>query len=94
MPLYQTGHLELYVRTEDGRYVTANISDAKVELEANACECYYRGASYPVNTSYTMSLTGRVEKYTVVDAILQQTSASTDEEVMALLDEHMEASND
>ena len=94
MPLHQTGPLELYIRTEDGRYVTASVSDANVELEANVDECIYRGESYPISTGYTMSFTGRIEKCTVVDAILQQTSASLDEEVIALLDEHVEASND
>ena len=91
MPLHQTGPLELYIRTKDGRYVSASVLDANVELEANVNEGVYQWESRPINTSYTMSLTGRVEKFTVVDATLQQTSASLDEEVIALLDEHMEA---
>lgn len=93
MPLYQAGPLELYIRTEDGRYVTTSVINANVELEANISEYTFphQGIVLPTSASYTLSLTGDVKDCTVVDAILPQTSASVDEEVIALLDEHMEA---
>ena len=95
MPLYQAGPLELYIRTEDGRYVTTSVINANVELEASINEytCPHQGIVLPTSASYTLSLSGDVKDCTIVDAILPQTSASV-EEVIALLDEHTEASND